>query len=111
MKNLLSAVAALSGLCTTVHPACAQDWIWLSNAPSVYTFAASANGSKLVAAVAGETAQHTYFGAIYTSTNSGANWALTSAPTNLWTSTRVLSENSNEAYSCGLAVIVVEQPT
>ena len=61
------------GLLAALRPAAAQTWTQTS-APTNYwnSIAASADGTKLVAAV--------YGGGIYTSTNSGATWTLTGAP-------------------------------
>ncbi len=53
-------------------------WFWLR----VYAVAASADGTKLAAVCEGLVYQETYF--IYTSTNSGATWAPTSAPDCGW---------------------------
>jgi hypothetical protein len=63
----------LCGLFAAVSPAFSQTWTQTS-APNNYwnSIASSADGTKLVAAV--------YGGGIYTSTNSGATWTLTSAP-------------------------------
>jgi hypothetical protein len=61
------------GLCAAINPVSAQIWT-PTGAPTNYwnSIASSADGAKLVAAV--------YAGGIYTSTNSGTTWTLTSAP-------------------------------
>jgi photosystem II stability/assembly factor-like uncharacterized protein len=61
------------GLFASVNSAFTQTWTQ-TGSPSNYweSVASSADGTKLVAAV--------YGGGIYTSTNSGITWALTSAP-------------------------------
>jgi hypothetical protein len=74
LKYLLFACASLF---PAVHPASAQNWI-LTSAPSNndwFSIASSADGTKL-AAVAWDFVA----GGIYTSTNSGDTWTLTSAP-------------------------------
>jgi len=63
-----------------LSPASSQTWVQTS-APVTNNWravASSADGSKLVAVVAG--------GGIYTSTNSGFNWMQTTAPSNIWIS-------------------------
>ncbi|MGD0350032.1 MAG: sialidase family protein [Verrucomicrobiota bacterium] len=77
MKILLTTVAAVCGLSLVVDPGLAQTWTQTS-APTNYwqSIASSADGSKLVAAVS-----YTSAGSgIYTSTNSGATWALNNLP-------------------------------
>lgn len=80
IKFVLLTVAAWGGLFTMADPAFAQTWTQTS-APTNYwsCVASSADGTKLVAGI-----QDGYHGInnIYTSTNSGATWMLTSAPTN-----------------------------
>jgi len=63
----------ICGLLTAANPAPAQIWT-PTGAPTKHwnTIASSADGTKLVAAI--------YGGGIYTSTNSGTTWKLTSAP-------------------------------
>jgi hypothetical protein len=79
MKHPL-AVALWVGLFTGVNCACAQSWTPTSApAKSWVSVAASADGTKLVAAA------DNYPGApIYTSTNSGTTWSVTSTPINQW---------------------------
>src|SRR3990172_11362286 len=80
-------VAGLGGFFTVVDVACAQPWA-TTGAPSHpwKALAASADGTKLVAAAA----RTGYFGEIpapiYVSTNAGATWIQTSAPSNSWSS-------------------------
>jgi hypothetical protein len=79
MKNSSIVFAAvLCGLCTIQTPVAAQTWVASTNAPNKEWWAAacSADGTKLVAAV--------YGSGIYTSTNSGATWGISSAPTRNW---------------------------
>jgi photosystem II stability/assembly factor-like uncharacterized protein len=65
-------VTIFGGLFTAVNPLPAQIWTPTSAPTNAWaSVAGSADGSKLVAAVNG--------GGIYTSTNSGATWTLTSA--------------------------------
>jgi hypothetical protein len=72
-KILMLTAVALCGMESTF----AQTWIETSQIP-VWMVAASADGQNQVAAVAG--------GPIYTSTNSGTDWTLTSAPIEFWES-------------------------
>ena len=84
-------VAGLGGLFTVVNLASAQTWTPTSApAQGWASIAASADGKKLVAAggdywdVAGY--GHLQASPIYTSTDSGATWTATSAPTTSWIS-------------------------
>jgi len=79
----------LVGLLTIANLACAQPWT-ASTAPlSVWqALAASADGTKLVAAVTipgGIGNQPLFPPLIYTSTDAGATWTPTAAPENGWT--------------------------
>jgi len=90
IKTLLPVLAALIG----AEGAFAQSWTQTS-APTNYwsCVAASADGTKLVAAI-----QNGYTGInnIYTSTNSGTTWTTTSAPTNYsWVSVASSADGNN----------------
>jgi hypothetical protein len=69
------ALVLFYGSLSTINVAFTQTWT-TNGAPSQYwnAIASSADGTKLVAAV--------YGGGVYTSTNSGVTWSLTSAPSN-----------------------------
>jgi photosystem II stability/assembly factor-like uncharacterized protein len=91
---MLLAVAAWGGLFTMADPTFAQTWTQTS-APANYwsCVASSADGTKLVAAI-----EDGYHGInnIYTSTNSGATWLLTSAPTNYYWASVASSADGNK---------------
>lgn len=94
IKPMLLAVAAWGGLFTMADPTFAQTWTQTS-APANYwsCVASSADGTKLVAAI-----EDGYHGInnIYTSTNSGATWLLTSAPTNYYWASVASSADGNK---------------
>ncbi len=90
MKILLPTLVAVCGLLLIIDPAFAQTWtqtIALSNA--WISIASSADGVRLAAVSQG------YHGQISISTNSGATWAQTSAPTNYgWNSVASSADGS-----------------
>jgi len=97
-KYLLLAVAALGGLFTAVRPAFAQNWT-LSDAPTEFwqAVASSADGSHLVAVAIEDPSIgpcDCLEGTIYTSIDSGATWALTSAPLAEWMSVASSADGS-----------------
>src|SRR5256885_1783813 len=91
-------VAGLGGLVTVVNLASAQTWTPASEPEApVYSLwvsvASSADGSKLVAAAKFDQAGNPV-GLIHTSTNSGATWTQTSAPSNSWSSVASSADGS-----------------
>ena len=80
-------VAGLGGLFTVVDLACAQPWA-ATTAPNLSwsALAASADGTRLVAAANTRSYGPGFPAPIYISTNAGASWAQTSAPSNNWSS-------------------------
>ena len=85
-KPAVALVAGLGGLFALVNPICAQPWA-TTDAPAVFgweALAASADGTRLIAVPARYASDSP--APIHISTNSGANWAQTSAPTNNWKS-------------------------
>lgn len=93
-KNLLLIAAVSCG----ANSASAQTWMQTS-APSDnwQSVASSADGSNLVAAVAGSKG-------IYTSTNSGVTWTQTSAPNKIWSSV-ASSADGNKLAAASLQVV------
>src|SRR5450631_1808892 len=83
-------LGALTGLLTAVSPTFAQDWTQTSAPNDNFTsIACSADGVKLVA-VSYNTGVNGYYifdyGEIYTSTNSGNTWNLTTSGQGGWKS-------------------------
>jgi photosystem II stability/assembly factor-like uncharacterized protein len=81
-RFVLSFIIAMGSLCLAAPPTFGQNWTnWtLTSAPTNAwsAVACSADGMRIVAAVAG--------GGIYASADSGTNWNPTSAPSNNWSS-------------------------
>ena len=97
IKIFLMIVAVWSGL----NSAFGQTWVQQTNAPSDNwsSIASSADGSKLVAVnddmyFNGD--NFTFYGSIYTSTNSGANWTqATNAPAAGWIAVASSADGNN----------------
>jgi photosystem II stability/assembly factor-like uncharacterized protein len=96
-----SKLAALSWSGNLFYTSTNSGTSWASNSPPSTNFltwrkmASSADGSKLV--VAGTKSTNggaTYFGWIYTSTNAGSTWQLTSAPKTNWCSIACSADGS-----------------
>ncbi|MCX6926004.1 MAG: sialidase family protein, partial [Verrucomicrobia bacterium] len=91
-------VAGLGGLFTIVNPACTQPWA-ATGAPATSNWralAVSADGTRLVAAGGG----HYYTfndipDPIFVSTNAGASWTQTSAPSNFWSEVACSADAAN----------------
>jgi hypothetical protein len=78
----------------------------LTSAPSNQwsCVASSADGCKLVACAAynsSNTYSNTVWGSIYVSTNSGSDWTVTSAPTNIWNCVASSADGTRLVAACG----------
>jgi hypothetical protein len=93
-KIAMLMAAAFCGWFTAVNSTSAQTWTQTSAPTNDWSsIASSADGTKLVAGIDK--------GGIYTSTNSGSTWTLTSVPTtNMWTSVASSADGTILAATC-----------